>query len=324
MTKKIEINNRDQRMLELLATGASSKVMAKKLGFRDGTMRVYLHGLYRKLGVANKTNAVIWYFDRGNAEVKRRTAQAGPAAAPLLEGSFGDFALRQNLYSALGAMNMFLGPYGRIWEVAARLKGGTSDSATEARRRQSRLLWEALLRGDFAYGKALADQGVLDKLCADSPSDGVLLAALLLAGGYARAGEKAIARLSRKKKAGRGITENERAFVHALRDALEAGHEDAMGCLFHLAGGKTVTPALRQVSMVAMFHAYRIQGDLDRARETANAICAAAEDARQQLQAMGERPLYGNAALPKPGQADAKKLGAYLKKMGSLSLATQE
>ena len=27
-------------------------------------MRVYLHGLYKKLGVGNKTSAVIWYFDR--------------------------------------------------------------------------------------------------------------------------------------------------------------------------------------------------------------------------------------------------------------------
>lgn len=322
--KKIAIDTRDQKMLELLASGASSKVMAKKLGYRDGTMRVYLHGLYRKLGVANKTSAVIWFFDRAKAEQKSGAGPNVPDGPRTLDNSFGDFALRENLYAALGAMNMFLGPYGRIWEVAARLRGGAVDSVTEARRRQSRLLWEALLRGDFAYGKALWDKGAAEPLCADSPSDGVLLAVLLLIGGYTRAGERTIAVLARKKKAGSGISESERTLVNALRDALDEGHDHALACLYHLATEKTVAPLLRQVSIAAMFHIYRAQGNLDLAQETANALCAASEDARQHLQAMGERPLYRNAALPQPRQADSKKLGAYLRKMGAFSLAAQE
>lgn len=316
MIRKMEISARDQRMLELLASGATSKIMAKKMGYRDGTMRVYLHDLYRKIGVPNKTSAVIWYFDRGKAEVKGRAAVAKPDAAPALEESFGEFALRQNLYVALGALNMFLGPYGRIWEVAARLKGETMDSRTEDRRRQSRLLWEAFLRGDFAYGKALWDQGEAEAIGTDSPSSGVLLAALLLIGGYVREGDKALALLAKKKKAGSGVTENERALVLALRDALDKDHEHAMGCIFHLASDKAVAPLLRQVAMVAMFHLYRIQADRDRARETSHVLCAAAEDARQQLQAMGERPLYRTAVLPKPRLSDAKKLAAYLRKLG--------
>ncbi len=320
--KKTEIGPRDQQMLELLASGASSKVMAKKMGYRDGTMRVYLHDLYRKLGVANKTSAVIWYFDRANPQAKGRPAPCHREIGAL-DGSFGDFALRENLYVALGAMNMFLGPYGRMWEVAARLKGAAPDSATQARRRQSRQLWEALLRGDFAYGKSLADHGMAEKLCTESPSDGVLLAALLLLGGYSRAVERTLAILSGAKKVS-GISESERTLVYALRDALEGRNEDAMGCLFHLASGKAVAPLLKQVSMVALFHIYRIQADTDRARETSNAVCAAADEARQQLHAMGERPLYKVGALPKPRQSNAKRLGAYLKKVGGMSLATQE
>ena len=60
--KQLMINDKDVKMLELLAKGASSKEMARDLGFREGTMRVYLHNLYRKLGVKSKTSAVSWYL----------------------------------------------------------------------------------------------------------------------------------------------------------------------------------------------------------------------------------------------------------------------
>ena len=56
--KTIEINDRDRQMLELLAQGASNRSIADSLGYREGTMRVYLHGLYKKLGVGNKTREV--------------------------------------------------------------------------------------------------------------------------------------------------------------------------------------------------------------------------------------------------------------------------
>ena len=83
MTKEFVIDTRSQRMLELLAQGAGSKLIAKELGYQDGTMRVYLHNLYRKLGVANKTEAVIWYLKRGGSS--ERPAEL--AAAPLERGS---------------------------------------------------------------------------------------------------------------------------------------------------------------------------------------------------------------------------------------------
>ena len=65
MIKETPLDTRSQRMLELLAQGAGSKLIAKELGYQDGTMRVYLHNLYRKIGVANKTEAVIWFLKRG-------------------------------------------------------------------------------------------------------------------------------------------------------------------------------------------------------------------------------------------------------------------
>ena len=80
--KDFVIDTRSQRMLELLAQGAGSKLIAKELGYQDGTMRVYLHNLYRKIGVANKTEAVIWFLKRGGS-----SERAGePVIAPSRRG----------------------------------------------------------------------------------------------------------------------------------------------------------------------------------------------------------------------------------------------
>src|SRR5271154_6142427 len=113
------LTERDLRMLELLGKGDSSKAIAKKLGYRPGTTRVYLHDLYRKIGVPNKTSAVIWYFDK----LKARTSGPAPDTAPVarlsLEESVGDVAMRLDLFTALGAMSTLVGPFGRLWQGAA-------------------------------------------------------------------------------------------------------------------------------------------------------------------------------------------------------------
>ncbi len=218
----VDINDRDRQMLELLAQGASNRSIADSMGYREGTMRVYLHGLYKKLGVGNKTSAVIWYFDRLKAE--GRVAEGLPAVEALVaqEESFGDIALRQDLQSALGAMSMFLGAYGRVWEVGNRLKGVAADPKTDQRRRQSRQLWEALLKGDFAYGKRLFDEDQVARLLVDSPSDCVLLACLLRIGGFTRAADRVMGQLVRRKKGRPGISAKEVALVTSLRDALDS------------------------------------------------------------------------------------------------------
>lgn len=323
MKKKVDINARDQRMLELLAEGASSKLMAKKMGYREGTMRVYLHDLYRKIGVPNKTNAVIWYFDRNKAKESVAAVAARSASMPSADQSFGDFALRENLHAALGAMNMFLGPYGRLWDVSRRLKGSDApDAELDGRRRQSRALWEALLRADFAYAKGLHDQGTIEAICADSPTDAVLAVVLLLIGGYTRAAEKVVARLSRRRRIGPSLSESERTLMKSLRDAMDGGSDEALACLHRLAGAKPASSLLPQAAMAAMFHVYSARKDADRARETANALCALAEGTRQHLHAMGERPLYRQAELPRPPATKAKSVAAYRKRIAGARAAT--
>jgi DNA-binding CsgD family transcriptional regulator len=314
--KNTRIDAKHQRMLELLAQGASSKVIARTMGYRDGTMRVYLHNLYRKIGVRNKTSAAIWYLGTRNEEAGRAETRVEVVAGPGAEETFGDMALREGLYASLGVMSIFLGAYGRVWEIAMRLKGTRADAALNAKRAQSRRLWRALLEGDCAYGKRVYETNEDLPMPFDSPSEAVVLLCLLLIGGYAVAADRLGARLARKRKGALAISASEHTLVRSLRDALK-GNDDALASLFHLATEQSASPVLRQTAMVALFHAYRARKDPERARGTANAIWAEAEASRQHLQAMGERPLVRDTTVPPPERVGAKGLPAYREKVAA-------
>ncbi len=208
--KQTAIDARSQQMLELLAQGASSRVVAKKLGYSEGTTRVYLHKLYKTIGVRNKTEAVIWQLNRVRAQEEPPAAAAPPPPAMVARAgqSFGEMALAEDLYTALGVMSSFLGPYGHVWEAGMRLKGDTPDAKLAARRAQSRLLWRALLKGDFAHAKKLADDGAGERLLIEAPSDAVLLASVLAIGGYSGAAERLAAQFIARRK-GPGISPRE-------------------------------------------------------------------------------------------------------------------
>lgn len=300
--KPNNIDARGEQMLELLAQGASARVVARKLGYSEGTTRVYLHNLYKAIGVRNKTEAVIWHLGRTRTPDTR--AAVAPAASPVLTREFfGEMALAEDLYTALGAMSAFIGPYGHVWEAGMRVKGTPIDDATLVRRGQSRLLWRALLRGDFAYGKALYDEGFADRLLLESPSDGVLLATLLLIGGYTAAAAKVVSQLERKRKARPAITARESTLLRSLRDAMHADDGAALANLYGVAADAGGNAVLRQVAMAALFHVYRAMREAQHARNTASAIWVEAENARQQLEVMGVRPLPREAAVPRPGKA---------------------
>jgi DNA-binding CsgD family transcriptional regulator len=302
--KQTAIDARSQQMLELLAQGASSRVVAKKLGYSEGTTRVYLHKLYKTIGVRNKTEAVIWQLNRTRPDA-HAPAPAAPSAAIARAGQcFGEMALAEDLYTALGVMSSFIGPYGHVWEAATRLKGGTPDAALLARRAQMRLLWRALLKGDFGHGKRLADEGAADRMLIDAPSDAVLLASVLAMGGYSGAAERLAAHLGARRKG--GITPRESSLLRALREAIERGSEAGMATLHELAAEGARAPIVRQIAMVALFHAYRARKDDERARATANAVWTEADSARQQLEAMGVRPLPHAAALPRAARGNGR------------------
>lgn len=308
MNRSTTLSARQQEMLELLSEGASTRVLARKMGYSEGTVRVYLHNLYRVLGVGNRTEAVLWQLRRAQppAAAAPVAAPAAPICVPADE-SFGEVAVREGLLGALGVMESFIGPYGRLWAVGLRLKGAQIDALTDARRNLARTLWRALLAGRFEHAKRLNDEGVGLQLVADAPSEAVLMAAVLQIGGYSHASDVLAAELLRKRKPGRGVSAREASLLTSVRDAMrELDDEDALAGLYHLAAEARGNAAFRQTAIAALYYAYLARKDAQRARGTADALWAEAEASRRQLEAMGVRPLERDSALPRPGRAVAR------------------
>jgi hypothetical protein len=93
------------------------------------------------------------------------------------------------------------------------------------------------------------------------------------------------------------------ALVRAVSQAAE-GNESGTAALYEAASEKGRAPALKQLAMATLFQVYRVRKELDAARQTADALWAEAEATRQQLEAMGVRPLSREAALPPVGAGE--------------------
>jgi DNA-binding CsgD family transcriptional regulator len=291
--KHANVDAKGQQLLELLAEGASTSVLARKLGYSPGTVRVYLHNLYRVIGVRNRTEAVLWHLNRVRPAEKR----AAPAvSSALADETFGDVALRDGLLATLGVMESFVGPYGRVWEVGLRLKGQAIDADAAPFREDARLLWRALLQGNFGYAKALHDEGLADRVVNEGGVEALLLAMLLLLGGFSHAADACIASLQRARKGGRAVSARELNCLRALRGAMYEDDADGIGVL-HTTADEKASPVLRQLALAALFHVHRARKEFPQARESANALWGQAELAREQLEAMGVRPRSRAASL---------------------------
>ena len=307
MSKPMTLDARSERMLELLSKGGSSRELAEKLGYQEGTMRVYLHHLYKKINVANKTEAVIWWLKR-SAEAPA-PAEAAAEAVDASDDLFGEMALREGLYAALGVMSAFIGPFSRQWEVAHRLDeddDADTDADTAPRRERARALFNALLRGDWSYGKRLYDVDGGASLLVDASADAAVLACLLTLGGYTSAAERLQGQLTPRRKA--ASSHREAALVRALARAVE-GDDRGIEELQSLGSERGASAGLKQFAHVALFQAFVARKETDRARKTANAIWSEAESVKQQLIAMGDRP-FGGTRASTTARSPAKRTGA--------------
>jgi hypothetical protein len=139
----------------------------------------------------------------------------------------------------------------------------------------------------------------------DQPSDAVLVACVLTIGGFSAAAQKLAAQLQHRRRTAVGISQRESNLLAAVEGAMAVNAEAGLTSLHHIAESPNA-PILRQVAMACLFHAYRARKDNARAHATANAIWSEAEKTRQQLEAMGVRPLARDAALPHPTRSGAK------------------
>jgi DNA-binding NarL/FixJ family response regulator len=53
------LTNRQQEVATLVCDGLSNKMIARKLGVSEGTVKVHLHAIYRKLGVLSRTDLMV-------------------------------------------------------------------------------------------------------------------------------------------------------------------------------------------------------------------------------------------------------------------------
>ncbi|MEM1118993.1 MAG: response regulator transcription factor [Bacteroidota bacterium] len=61
---KTQLTNREAEILELIAKGLLNKEIADKLSIQEGTVRVQISSIYKKLHVNNRAEAILKYFGR--------------------------------------------------------------------------------------------------------------------------------------------------------------------------------------------------------------------------------------------------------------------
>jgi DNA-binding NarL/FixJ family response regulator len=60
-----DLTKREREVLVLLAEGRGNRDIASSLSLSEQTVRNYVNGLYKKLGVSSRAEAIVWARDRG-------------------------------------------------------------------------------------------------------------------------------------------------------------------------------------------------------------------------------------------------------------------
>ncbi len=60
------LTNREEEILSLIAKGLSNKVIAKKLKIVEGTVKVHVKHLFRKLNLRSRVEAAVWVVEKQN------------------------------------------------------------------------------------------------------------------------------------------------------------------------------------------------------------------------------------------------------------------
>ncbi len=63
--EEVELSSRELEILERVAAGQSNRAIARELWLSDQTVKFHLHNIYGKLGVANRTEAARYAYERG-------------------------------------------------------------------------------------------------------------------------------------------------------------------------------------------------------------------------------------------------------------------
>jgi two-component system nitrate/nitrite response regulator NarL len=59
-TNQVELTEREQQVLRMIAGGNSNKMIGRKLGITEGTVKVHVKNLLHKLGLRSRVEAAVW------------------------------------------------------------------------------------------------------------------------------------------------------------------------------------------------------------------------------------------------------------------------
>jgi two-component system nitrate/nitrite response regulator NarL len=76
-----DLSNREMQILGCLLSGAQNKQIAYELKISDGTVKVHLKTILKKIRVQNRTQAAIWAMNHGIAKTRGTDAQRELAVA---------------------------------------------------------------------------------------------------------------------------------------------------------------------------------------------------------------------------------------------------
>jgi two-component system nitrate/nitrite response regulator NarL len=61
----VNLTDREHEILNLIASGMSNKLIARELGISDGTVKVHVKHLLRKLNLSSRLEAAVWAHEKG-------------------------------------------------------------------------------------------------------------------------------------------------------------------------------------------------------------------------------------------------------------------
>ena len=64
---QIEFTSREEQIVSLIAEGNSNKAIARELGISDGTVKVHVKNVLRKLNLSSRLEMAVWAFEHGYA-----------------------------------------------------------------------------------------------------------------------------------------------------------------------------------------------------------------------------------------------------------------
>ncbi len=68
---EITLTPREQEVLECIAEGLPNKLIARRLGIAEKTVKAHLTNVFQRIGVTDRTQAALWARDRGIPVVRR-------------------------------------------------------------------------------------------------------------------------------------------------------------------------------------------------------------------------------------------------------------